>query len=516
MVKKGGRPKARSRKPARRMHPHPRKKSSISRKRQSRKSSGGGRHPLVHFGLDGDKPFFVGEMASVKVTHIGANVKPKIKRELEVKRLNERTQLRGVHKDPHVLLNGDHPPKKDEHVAGPPPRSAHGPYPTIVVCGLGFAGMAAARSLLAHLDGKGRVIGIDESDRFTFIPALMAMASGHLKYEDISVSLKPWVHQVGIEFVQDRITSIDTKARKAHTASHEIAYDYCVVALGASSNPLPPSFDAKTLALRNVCDAYAIWDRLVKAASNLAHKAGTRRFDVKVGIIGGGPTGVQLASWMKDGLQRYLDRDYPRRGKAIVTIFSGGPDLLPGLPKKARRIAHEALIRQGVTVHLSSRVKGAADSTIILEDGSHHKNDAVVFCGGWSQSPVLATMGLHFDNRCGLKSSSFLQSVDDPHVFVAGDALCFVPDDLNIPGWKRAQNAHLVADTLAYNLVEHSNGASMESFDVKDTPTIIELKDNGIFVGHGSVYSGYLFYLVAQLIRIKSLLSCKYPKMPFI
>ena len=460
--------------------------------------------------------FFVGEMKSVRVTHLGGNVRPKVKRELEVKRLNERTQIRGVHKDPHVLLNGDHGSKKEEHVAGPPPRSSHGPYPTIVVCGLGFAGMAAAKSLVGSLGGKGKVIGIDMSDRFVYIPALMAMASGHLNYEDISVPLKPWAHEVGIEFVQDRIVSIDTKSRKVHTVSHEIAYDYCVVALGASSTPLPQSFDAKTLALRNVCDAHAIWDRLIKTASNLAHKAGTRRFDVKVGIIGGGPTGVQLASWMKDGLQRYLDHDYPRRGKAIITLFSSGPDLLSGLPKKARRIAHETLIRQGVTVRLNSRVKGAADSTILLEDGSHQKNDAVVFCGGWSSSPVLATMGLHHDQRAGLKTSSFLQSVDDPHVFVAGDSLCFVPDDLNIPGWKRAQNAQLVADTLAYNLIEHSKGDSMESFDVKDTPTIIDMVGKGILVSGGSVCSGYMFYLVAQLIRIKSILSCKYPKMPFL
>jgi len=516
MVKRGGRPKARSRKPARHVHLRPRKKSLVSRKSPSRKSYGRVRHPLVHLGFRTDKPFFVNEIKTVKVTHLGGNVKPKVKRELEVKRLNERTQVRGVHKDPHVLLNGANNIKKEAHVAGPPPRSAHGPYPTVVVCGLGFAGMAAARSLVNHLDGKGRVIGIDASDRFIFIPALMAMASGHLKYEDISMPLKPWAHEVGIEFVQDRISSIDPKARKVHTSSHEIAYDYCVVALGASSTPLPQSFDAKTIPLRNVCDAYSVWDKVIKAASVLAHKAGSRKFDVKVGIIGGGPTGVQLASWMKDGLQRYLDQDYPRRGKAIVTIFSSGPDLLGALPKKARRIAQETLIRQGVTVHLNSKVKGAADCTILLEDGTHQKNDVVVFCGGWSQSPVLGKMGLHFDQRCGLKSSSFLQSVDDPHVFTAGDALCFVPDDLNIPGWKRAQNAHLVADTLAYNLIEHSKGDSMESFEVKDTPTIIDLKGNGILVSGDSVYSGYLFYLMAQLIRIKSVLSCRYPKIPFL
>ena len=403
-------------------------------------------------------------------------------------------------------------------------RSADGPFPTIVICGLGFGGLTAAKELRRQLKGAGKIIGIDCSDRFIFIPALMAMAGGFFTRKEISVPLKRFTDQVGMEFVHDWILSIDTKKRVVRTKTQEIPYDYAVVALGAASNPLPPGFDSKTLALRHTWDAEDIWKAVTASSLHLAsapsthaagkHASGTKGFEVHVGIIGGGATGIQLASWLKDGLQHHLNKTYSRKCRADITLIHSGPELVPGVIKESRRTALDLLIHQGVRVILNAKAKGSQDNMISFEDGTTTKMDAVIFCGGWRQSPVISTLGISFDERTGINCTTSFQSADDPYVFAIGDALNFVPSNLNIPGWKRAQNARLAARTLAYNIASHSKGQPMESFEVKDTPIILDLRPKSILIRNGKTSAGRIWWHAAQWIRRLNLFVVRHPKIP--
>ena len=526
------------------------------------------KHPRKHFGLDGDKPSFTDNFKNIRVKHLGHERLPKIKRELKIKELREVEQVRGVQRIPGITLPsakeeiqfsasqksesqniGSHQPdspnttshqsdsqrseSQNSTAIGARPRSAQGPFPTIVICGMGFGGLTVAKELTKQLSGKGKIIGIDSSDRFMFIPSLMALAGGFFSASDISVPIKKFSEQLGMEFVHDTVVSINPKTRVVHTRSGEFPYDYVVVALGAASNPLPPGFDEKTLALRHVWDAQEIWKTATRACDNnsqgdpsssspssssslIPHSSASSKksFEVNIGIIGGGPTGIQLASWLKDGVQQYIKKKWGRKGKAIITLLQSGPDLVPGCPIEARKAAHDLLVKQGVQVVLNAKARGSKENVISLEDGTTFPMDAVVFCGGWRQSPVLPTLGLSMDERSGLNCTSYLQSVDDPFVFAVGDALNFSPSDVNIPGWKRAQNARLVANTAAYNILANSKDTAMDSFEVKDTPVILDLRPKSILIRNGRTSVGRFWWHVAQWIRRLNLFVVRHPRIP--
>lgn len=477
-------------------------------------------HPRVHVGMDGDKPSYANNFKDVKVKHMGQEKLPKIKQELKVKELKEIEQVRGVHKVPEVVLsNTKEEPSKDSQEDSkeqkePRQRSVQGPFPTVVLCGLGFGGLTVAKSLKQQFKGKGRIIGIDCSDRFMFIPGLMALAGGFFTREEISAPLQSFADKMGMEFIHDSIVSIDTKNRVVHTKTKEVPYDYVVIGLGAASTPLPPGFDEKTLALRHIWDAQDIWKSVTLAADVHGQDSGRKSFEVPIGIIGGGATGIQLASWVKDGLQFYLNKKYARGGKVSITVFQSGPDLVPGVPVEARKAAFDLLQKQGVRVALNAKARGCVNNVITMEDGSVHSMDAVVFCGGWRQSPVINSMGISFDDRKGITSSTFMQSIDDPYVFVIGDALNFVPEDINIAGWKRAQNARLVANVLGHNILAHSRSEAMVPFEVKDTPIILDLRPKSILIRNGKTSVGRIWWHVAQWIRRINLFIVRHPKIP--
>ncbi len=497
--------------------PHNMKKTlarSTSKKANRRSKKTSVKTPIPRSGKRQDIP--APKLPLLKTHQLGSGTMPKIKHELKVKELKEIQRERGVKTD--VFLNvpggdggGSHSRKVPERE-----RAAIGPYPTILICGLGFAGLAAARSLRRGLGKEGRIIGIDTNERFVFIPALMAMAGGFFTHNEISAPFKDCLAPLDVEYIHDTILKIDPAKRIVRTKTASIAYDYCIVALGASSNPLPIGFDDKTLSLRDSHDADGIWQAAEAASAEKAKRFPNKPFDVSFGIVGGGPTGVQLASWFKDGLQRHLDKTVGGRGKAIITLFQHGPELVPGLPKKARRKTAELLIKQGINVHLNTAVKGSTDNIIALEDGNTFKMDRVVFCGGWRQSPVLESMGLPFDPRCGIKAWATLQSVDDPYIFAAGDALCFEPNGLNINGWKRAQNAKLIARTLADNIIAHSRGEALEEFKIRDTPVILDLRPVSILIKDGKTHSSRIFWYAAQGIRLLNMYVVRHPTVPLL
>jgi NADH dehydrogenase len=313
--------------------------------------------------------------------------------------------------------------------------------PHVVVIGGGFGGLAAAQGLAR---APVNVTLIDRRNHHLFQPLLYQVATAALNPSDIAYPIRSVLaHQRNARVLLAAATAIDTANRRVVLDDGVLAYDYLVVATGATHSYFGHDAWAQTApGLKSIEDALEIRRRIF-----LAYEAAERESDparqrewLTFVVVGGGPTGVELAGALGEiGLQtlahdfRTIDPTQVR-----VVLFEGKDRILATYPPKLSAAAQRALARRSVDVRLKTQVIAVGPHGVTVRCGGHEEHvgaRTVLWAAGVRASSLAATLGVPRDRTGRVEVQPDLSVPGHPEVFVIGDlARVPIPGGGEVPG----------------------------------------------------------------------------------
>ena len=303
------------------------------------------------------------------------------------------------------------------------------PHPHVVIVGAGFGGMYAARALDS---ASVRITVVDRHNHHLFQPMLYQVAGAALNPSDIATPIRRTLRgETHTEVILADVAKVDTAAKAIRmTDNSSLEYDYCILAPGIVTSyygkdeawaPLAPG-------LKTLDDALDIRQRVLLAFEQAEREADVARRHAHLTfvVVGGGPTGVEMAAIIAE-LRRYtLARDFrhidPR--EATVMLLEGGPRILPSYPQELSAKAKEKLRGLGVEVRenmLVSNIKRGCVEAAGWTIPTH----TVVWAAGMRGSPLLATLDTPLDRMGRAIVEPDCTIPGHPEVFVIGDAAHF-------------------------------------------------------------------------------------------
>lgn len=309
--------------------------------------------------------------------------------------------------------------------------------PRVVIVGGGFAGLYAAKALRG---APVEVTVVDRTNYHLFQPMLYQVATAALDTSDIASPIRSILrHQANTGVLMAEVTRVDTAARRLHcSAGHELAYDYLLLAPGVRHAYFGhDEWESHAPGLKTADDAEEVRRRVLLAfeAAEVEEDAERRRALLTFVVVGGGPTGVEVAGALAEIRQFALRRDFRRIDPraASVMLLEGGRQLLPSYPPTLGDAARESLRRLGVDVRTETFVTDVQEDHVRagrLVIPTH----TVVWAAGNRASPLLATVGAPLDRMGRVVVERDCSVPGHPEVFVLGDAAAFrQEDDTTLP-----------------------------------------------------------------------------------
>ena len=314
---------------------------------------------------------------------------------------------------------------------------AYGSKPRIVIVGAGFGGLAVARGLK---DADAEITVVDRQNHHLFQPLLYQVATAGLSPADIAWPVRHLLRgQRNARVLMGEVTAVDPARRVVLLVDGPIAYDWLVLATGATHGYFGRDEWAEHApGLKSLDDATAIRRRLLLAfeRAEMASNPAVAARLLTVVIVGGGPTGVELAGAMAELARRALARDFreidPR--KARVLLIEAGPRLLANFPEELSRYTTTALQKLGVEVRLGQSVshcdaRGVQVGDELIEAGT------LVWAAGVRASPAASWLGAETDRAGRVAVGPDLKAPGHDEIYVIGDtAAARNPDGALMPG----------------------------------------------------------------------------------
>lgn len=301
----------------------------------------------------------------------------------------------------------------------PPSQSPH-----VVIVGGGFGGLEAARALAR---APVRITLVDARNHHLFQPLLYQVAMAGLSAPNIAAPIRKILrHQENVSVVLAEVRAVDTRRRTLEFPDGQLEYDYLVLAAGAVNHYFGhPEWAAHAPGLKSLTDALDIRRRVFMAfesAERQDDEAERRRLQCFV-VIGGGPTGVELAGSLAEMCQHTLPGDFRRIDprKSHIVLVEGGGRLLPSFSEALSDRARRQLESLGVDVRLGQPVTQIDEHGILL-GGERIEARTVLWGAGVRASPIHETLGAALDRQGRVTVTQALCLPDHPEVFVIGDA----------------------------------------------------------------------------------------------
>jgi len=293
----------------------------------------------------------------------------------------------------------------------------------VFIVGGGFAGIAAARALAG---APVAITVVDRRNHHVFQPLLYQVATASLSPADISAPIRTVLRgQDNCEVVLAEVTGVDVERRRLMLGGGYVTYDYLILAAGATHAYFGHDEWASVApGLKTLEDAVELRRRILLAfeAAEQEGSEAARRAELTFGIVGGGPTGVELAGAIMEIAGQTIPADYKHIDTRTtrVILFEGSDRLLPPFDPSISARAKRQLERMGVEVRLKAMV------TNITPDGVYLGNDFtplrnVFWAAGVKASPIGKTLGVPLDRAGRVIVGPDLTIPGHPEVFVAGD-----------------------------------------------------------------------------------------------
>lgn len=309
----------------------------------------------------------------------------------------------------------------------------------VIILGAGFGGLTVAKNLG---DTEFDVTLIDKTNHHLFQPLLYQVATAALSPSDIAVPIRSLLSGYkNIKVIMDEVVSIDKINRSVmlKNSNSILQFDYLVVAVGARHSYFGKN-DWEVIApgLKTLTDALVIREKIIEALE-LAEKENNNELMKKYltfVIVGGGPTGVELAGAIAEIAKETMIKDYknfkPEDTKVI--LIEAADRILPSFDKKLSEHAKEDLAQMGVEVRLNTKVENINEEGVFTNNG-FIPSKTIIWAAGNQASPLLKSLDAELDRAGRVIVNKDCSLPNHPEIFVIGDAAHFEDENGNVlPG----------------------------------------------------------------------------------
>lgn len=384
--------------------------------------------------------------------------------------------------------------------------------PRVVVIGGGFGGLAVARKLR----NKGfQVVMVDKHNYHTFQPLLYQVATAGLEPDSIAFPLRKIFKRYGnFYFRMAEVQSVDTSKKQLHTNIGVLNYDYLVIATGSKTNYFGmQSMEDQSMPMKTIPEALNLRSLILQnfekalLTNSLERQTNLMSFI----IIGGGPTGVELAGALGELKKHVLSKDYPDLDlrKMQIHLIEAAPNVLAAMGKESTTKSMEYLQELDVNVWTNTRVKGVEKQTVITDTDMTFTGETII----WTAGVVGATIdGLEDATVKGgrFKVNEYNQVSGHNKIFAIGDIAAMLTDEYPKGHPMLAQVAIQQGELLADNLIRLKAGQSMKPFRYNDKGVMATIGRNKAVVELPSFkFQGFFAWYVWMFIHLIFLVGFK-------
>ena len=383
------------------------------------------------------------------------------------------------------------------------------PDPRIVIIGAGFAGLNLAKRLSKK---KFQIVLIDRNNYHQFQPLFYQVAMAGLEPSSIIFPLrKVFQKSKNVHIRIAEVQNIIPENKRLQTSLGEIYYDQLVIATGATTNFFgKSSFENYTLPLKSLGESIDLRNAIL---SDLEHALMTPSYDERQGyidivIVGGGPTGVELAGALAEMRKYILPKDYPELDEKEVDIFlyQSGDRLLKGMSKKASEKALKFLTNLNVKVELGKRVSDYDGQYVYTSDGQKIRAHKVIWAAGITANHIsgLENEVKTWGNR--YKVNRLNQVLPHKDIYAIGD-VAYMETELYPEGHPQvAQVAIQQSKNLSNNLIRKQENP----FEYKDLGSMATIGRNKAVCDLPKFkFSGFLAWVLWLFVHVRSLIGFK-------
>jgi NADH dehydrogenase len=368
----------------------------------------------------------------------------------------------------------------------------------VVIVGGGFGGVRLAIEL-----GKQpqlEVTLVSDKENFIYYPTLYRTATGGSDQQS-SVPLQKIFADDPVHVVLDKALSVDATAKTlALESGTQLDYDKLVLALGVVTNYFGiPGLPENAYGIKSIEEAEQL-KRHLHAQLIAEHEP-----DLNYVIVGGGPTGIELAGELSAYMRDIMARHHIRHRAIHIDLVEMMPHLMPRLPKPVGRAIERRLRKLGVRLYLKSKVEGASAEALTVS-GKPIRSHTIVWTAGIANNPFFTEPVFRFSGRKKVLVDEFLRAEGHKDIYVIGD-------NAETPYSGMAQTALHDAEFLAHNFQCEHDGRPKLAYRIKEPIYVTPVGPNWASVLWGDLHlhgrAGWLLRNVADLKAFSELLSVR-------
>lgn len=379
-------------------------------------------------------------------------------------------------------------------------------HPRVVIIGVGFAGLALAKKLRKQ---KFQVVLLDRNNYYTFQPLLYQVATGGLEPDSIAYPIrKIFQGYRNVSFRMAEVKQIDPLLKKVETNIGDISYDHLVVATGSQTNFFGfGQQEEHMMGLKSVPEALNLRSFILQNFEKATVLPDTQAQDslINIAIVGGGPTGVELAGALGEMKKFIFPKDYPDldMNRMRIALLEAGPRLLGGMSEKASERALKDLEGLDVEVKLNAKVSFYDGSMLITEDGFQLATETLIWSAGVKgQFPA----GIDADKIVGgnrIQVDAFNRVPGYDGLYVLGDAAAMITPETPRGYPMMCPVAIQQGEQLGNNFIRTLKGKDWKPFKYFDKGVMATIGRNRAVVNMlGQTFEGILAWLMWMFVHI--------------
>ncbi len=346
----------------------------------------------------------------------------------------------------------------------------------IVIIGAGFGGIFAAQQLDNEFVD---VLLIDRNNYHTFTPLLYQVATSGLEPGEIAYPVRGiFRDQRNLTFLMGEVVHIDTNQQVVEVKTARDTrfehYDTLIVAAGSTSNYFnTPGLEEHAFELKTLSDAVNIRNHVLKLFERAVWTAdeNLREALTTIVVVGGGPTGLEMAGAMHELYSHVLKKEYPHMTPPRVILAEAANSLLLAYPEHLREAALRQVQSLGVEVELGSAVQSVEEGKVYLKDGRIIASHTVIWSAGVKASPLAEMLGVPLQRAGRVPVAPTMKALGLENVYVVGD-MAYLEDANGRPYPMLIPVAKQQAILAATNIIREIQGADALTFKYNDRGTM--------------------------------------------
>lgn len=384
------------------------------------------------------------------------------------------------------------------------------PWPRVVIAGVGFGGLKAARILA---NKKVQVVLLDKNNYFQFQPLFYQVAMSGIEPGSISFPVRKIFHRANnIHIRCANIQRVNTSQNSLITDIGEVSYDYLLLGMGAKSNFFGNAImESNCIGMKSVSESLFLRNRVLEIFENNVSKSEKDQL-LNIAVIGGGPTGVELCGALAEMRKKALMRDYPEIDfkKMRILLFEGSDRVLSNFSEKSSKSAAGYLSKMGVEMYTNVRVQSFENNILQLNNGVQFSCAIALWAAGIKANTIEGLPENAVAPNGRLICDDFLKVQGTLNVFACGDQ-ALVSDIAWPKGHPQvAQPAIQQGKLFAKNVLRAQEKMPLQGFQYKDKGSMATIGRNKAVVEMGKLkFAGFFAWVLWLTVHLMAIVGVK-------